>query len=240
MALTYEISVYTSAVWSEMNRPNTMTTKISTWVNDVRREIADGNLPILATPSQGAYRFTWSHSSTSITLTTSIQTNSWPGDFIECQSFFDVANEKALDRVDAVYFDQLLQASTDTITDSGTPHTYVDRGATYDLYPAPSSALEYILRYSSYPIELTTAADTVDTMDSEIPMLVIAATCLKYARYLHDEDLIKHYKEIVTEYYIAATNKDKMRKWRGRQLRMKSYSDFGSAQWKGIHHIGES
>jgi hypothetical protein len=231
---------YIESISDELNRAIT-TASISTHVNLVRREIADGVLPILATPSQGAYRFTWAQSSTSITLTTSVATNSWPGDFIECISFFEVANERALERVDSVYFDQLLQSSSTTnLTDSGTtPHTYVDRGATYDLYPALSSALEFILRYWAYPGEITEAAGEEEEIDTEVPLLVVYATCLKFARLLHDNDLIKLYKELTTEYYLAAVTKDKMRKWRGRQLKMKTYGDFDIAHWKGIHHVAE-
>ena len=139
-----EISTYMDRISDELLR-SVATASISLHVNEVRREIADGTLPVLATPSQGAYRFTWAQSSTSITLTTSVQTNAWPGDFIECISFFRLtSSEKVLEIVDPVYFDQLLIAGNDDLSDTGTPHTVVDRGATYDLFPAPNTAIEFV------------------------------------------------------------------------------------------------
>jgi hypothetical protein len=232
---------YIDSITDELNRA-VATATVSTYVNLVRREIADGTIPIMASPSQGAYRFTWAQSSTSITLTTSVQTNAWPGDFIECINFFEIGNERSLQKMDIVYFDQLLYSETYNAWDlatSGTPIVFIDRGATYDLYPAPLTALEFLLRYWAYPADLVEGVTDEVTMDTEIPYLVIAATCLKYARYLHDNDLIKHYKELTTEYYLAAMTKDKMRKWRGRQLKMKSYGDFDIAHWKSIHHVPE-
>ncbi|MHC4278286.1 MAG: hypothetical protein ACYSTI_13355, partial [Planctomycetota bacterium] len=102
---------YIDSITDELNRA-VATATVSTYVNLVRREIADGTIPLMATPSQGAYRFTWAQSSTSITLTTSVQTNSWPGDFIECINFFEVGNERSLQKMDIVYFDQLLYSET--------------------------------------------------------------------------------------------------------------------------------
>ena len=87
--------------------------------------------------------------------------------------------------------------------------------------------------------EITEAGGEEEEIDTEIPMLVVYATCLKFARMLHDDDLIKLYKEMTTDSYLAAMTKDKMRKWRGRQLKMKTVDDFDIAHWKGIHHIAQ-
>ena len=129
-SVSSSVASYIDNISDELNRAVT-TASVSTYVNQVRREIADGTLPVSATKAPGAYRFTWSQSSTSITLTTSVQTKAWPGDFIECITFFRVPDEKVLEKVDPVYFDQMLAAdSSSSLSSTGTRHSFVDRGVT--------------------------------------------------------------------------------------------------------------
>lgn len=220
-------------VEDEINRSD-MSTRIQDWVNEVRDEIADGTIPILTSPSQGGHRFSWLYSSTAVS--TSTMNNDWPDGFIEEISFFETSQERPLVKIDAAYFDSLMYSDYN-LSDTA-PTNYVDRGTSYDLYPTPSSAVELYLRYYSYPTALENQGDEY-TIDTEVPSLIIAAACLKAARFLHDADLINIFKQYTQEYYVAAVNKDRMRKWRNRQLRIKTYSDFDMSHWKGIHQIGE-
>lgn len=222
-------------VEDELNRPD-MSARIQNWINEVRDEIADGTIPILTSPSQGAHKFSWTYASTAVS--TSTQNNDWPDGFIEEISFFEVSQEKPLVKVDAAYFDSLLYSDYN-LSDTGTPTNYVDRGTSYDLFPTPSSAVELYLRYYSYPTALSNQGDEY-TVDEKVPSLIIAATCLKAARFLHDVDLINIFKQYTQEYYVAAVNKDRMGKWRSRQLRIKTYGDFDMSYWKGMHQIGDN
>lgn len=225
-------------VEDEINRPD-MSTRIATWVNEARAEIADGTIPVLVSPSQGANLFSWSYSSTAVS--TSTMNNDWPSDFIREISLFETSAERPLVKIDPVYFDQLLYSETDgtySLTTTGTPTNYVDRGTGYDLFPTPSGAVELYLRYCAYPTALSNQGDEY-TIDEQVPSLIIAAACLKAARFLHDNDLINIYKQYTQEYYVAAVNKDRMRKWGNRQLRIKTYSSFDRSHWKGIHQIGD-
>jgi hypothetical protein len=223
-------------VEDEIDRPD-MSTNIQSWVNEARREIADGTIPIFSYPTQGAYKFSWSYASAAVS--TSTMNNAWPTDFMEVISFFESSGEAPLIPIDPARFDQLLYSTDNNLTDTGTPTNYVDRGSNgYDLYPTPSGAVELYLRYYSYPTALSNQGDEY-TIDTELPSLIIALACLKAARRLHDKELVAFYKEVTSEYYMAAINKDKMKKWRGRQLKMKTYSDFDNSHWKGIHQVGD-
>ena len=191
-------------VEDELNRTD-MSTRIATWVNEVRMEIADGTIPILASPSQGSHKFSWCYASTAVS--TSTMNNDWPSDFIEEISFFEVSAEKPLVKVDQAYYDALMYSDYN-LTDTGTPTNYVDRGTSYDLYPTPSGATELYLRYYAYPTALSNQGDEY-TIDTRVPSLIISAACLKAARFLHDADLINIFKQYTQEYYIAAVNKDR-------------------------------
>jgi hypothetical protein len=225
-------------VEDELNRSD-MSTRIQSWISEARNEIADGTIPILASPTQGVHKFSWCYSSAAVS--TSTMNNSWPTDFMEEISFFETSAEKPLVKLDPVYFDQLLYSETGgtySLTTTGTPTNYIDRGTSYDLFPTPSGAVELYLRYYAYPIALTNQEDEY-TIDTKVPSLIIAATCLKAARLLHDVDLINIFKQYAQEYYAAAVNKDRSLKWKNRQLRVKTYGDFDISHWKGIHQIGD-
>jgi len=47
-----ELHYLTGRVEDEINRPD-MSTKIQTWINEARDEIADGTIPILVSPPRG-------------------------------------------------------------------------------------------------------------------------------------------------------------------------------------------
>jgi hypothetical protein len=169
-----------------------------------------------------------------------VQNNDWPSDFIEEISFLETSKEKPLVKIDPVYFDQLLYSQTDgkyTLSTSGTPTNYIDRGDSYDLYPSPSSSTELYLRYYGYPTDLS--ANTVEyEIDKRVPMLIIYTTCLIAANRLHDKSLKDMYEEAVMEHYENAVNKNKLRKWKNRNLRMKTPADYDISHWKGMHQTG--
>ena len=216
-----------------------MSTGIQTWINEARAEIADGTVPLASKQSDGAYRFRWLYTSTAVS--TSTMNNSWPSDFIEEISFLETSKEKPLVKIDPVYFDQLLYSETDgtySLSTTGTPTNYVDRGSSYDLFPTPASAVELYLRYYGYPADLSANGDE-ETIDTTIPMVIVYATCIKVYTLLRDKDAMKFYKDLTTEYYIAAVNRDRKSRWTNRQLRMKTYGDFDISHWKGMHQIGE-
>ena len=216
-----------------------LSTKIQTWIGEARNEIADGTVPFATRESDGAHRFSWLYTSTAVS--TSAQNNSWPTDFIEEISFLEVSDEKPLVKIDPVYFDQLLYSETDGtygLTTTGTPSNYVDRGTTYDLYPIPTGATELYLRYYGYPTALAANGDEY-TIDTKIPQVIIYAVCVKAYSYLRDKDAMGFYKGLATEYYSAAVNRDRKKKWVNRQLRVKTYGDFDISHWKGMHQIGE-
>lgn len=215
-----------------------LSTNIATWINEARDEIADGTIPIPTSKSQGAYRFSWSYANTAVS--TSIATNAFPTDMIEEISMLYVSQEKPLTKIMPQYFDELLYSETDNqynLSDTGDPKCYIPRGANYELFPDPASSVELYLRYWGYPTALTAAADE-ETIDTKVPSLIIMLACYKVARYIHDDKLIKHYKEYVGDYYVAAVNRDRMAKFTNRKLRMKSYGDYDTGHWKGMFQIG--
>lgn len=225
-------------VEDEINRVD-LSTEIQTWINEARSQIADGTLPIRQRPAQGVHRFTWLYTSTAVS--TSTANNDWPTDFIEEISFLETSKEKPLVKVDPVYFDQLLYSETDNkydLTSSGVPTNYVDRGDSYDLYPSPSSAVEIYLRYYGYPTDLSANGDEYE-IDKRVPALIIYTACLIAATYMHDTQLKDHYREVVRDYYEAAVNRNKLRKWKNRNLRIKTPADFDLGHWKGLHQTGE-
>jgi len=223
-----------SRVESEILRTD-MSTRIATWVNEARSEIADGTVPLATKPSDGAYRFRWLYTSTAVS--TSTMNNSWPSDFLQEISILEVSKEKPLVKIDPVYFDQLLYSTGISLSDTGLPTNYIDRGSTYDLYPSGTSC-ELYLRYFGYPTALSANEDE-EAIDTQVPTLIIYATCIKVYTHLRDMEAMKFYKDVCTEYYTSAVNKDRKGKWANRQLRMKSYGDFDISHWKGMHQTGE-
>lgn len=231
-------STFKSRIEDELNRAD-LSTQIGTWINEARNEIADGSVPLASKITEGAYRFSWLYTSTAVS--TSAQNNSWPSGFIEEISFFETSKEKPLVKLDPVYFDQLLYSETDGtygLDTTGIPTNYIDRGTSYDLYPAPSSSVELYLRYYGYPTTLSANEDEY-TIDTTIPMLIVYAVCLKAYLYLRDKDAVNLYKSIASEYYNSAVNRDRKKRWANRQLRMKTYGDFDISHWKGIYQTGE-
>jgi hypothetical protein len=230
--------VLQSRVEDEINRTD-LSTNIQTWVNEARSEIADGTLPILlaADKAQGAYRFHWTYKSSTLSISTTL--NSWPSDFIEEISFFDVAAEKPLPKIMPERFDDLLYSETDDSYDlasTGTPKAYIPRGYQYEVFPNLTSARDFYLRYYAYPADLSGSTDE-EEIDTQVPSLIIATSALKAARYLHDDTLKNNMKEQVVEYYMAARNKDRKGKFANRHLRMKTYSDYDNIHWKGKRGI---
>lgn len=223
-------------VEAEIGRTD-LSTNIQSWIAEARKEIADGTIPLLVSPTQGVHRFSWTYSSTAVS--TSTGNNAWPSDFIEEISFFENSAGSPIIKLDAPYFDQLLSDGTYTLTATGTPTNYIDRGTTYDLYPSPSGSVELYLRYYAYPTALSAHGDEY-TIDTEVPSLIITSATLKAARFLHDGDMVELFKQYASEYYVAACNKDRIRKFKGRQLRVKTYGDVGISYWKGMHQIGDS
>jgi hypothetical protein len=114
---------------------------------------------------------------------------------------------------------------------------YIPRGANYELFPDPASSIELYLRYWGYPTALVAAADEY-TIDTTVSSLIIMLTTYKAACYLHDDKLKKEYKEYVGDYYFAAVNRDRMKKFANRKLRMKTVGDYDIGHWKGMFQIG--
>jgi len=225
-------------VEDEINRVD-LSTNIATWINEARGEIADGTLPVLTTASQGAYRFSWTYDSD--TVSTSIATNAFPTDMIEEMSVLLKSKEKPLQKIMPQYFDELLYSETDrqyAIGQTGTPMAYIPRGANYELFPDPASSIEIYFRHWAYPADLIAATDE-EVIDTTVPSLIIVLTCLKAARYLHDDKLIKLFKEQTQEYYTTAVNRDRMKKFANRKLRVKTHSDYDTGHWKGMYQIGD-
>lgn len=223
-------------VEDEINRVD-LSTEIQTWINEARSQIADGTLPVRVRPAQGVHRFSWTQADT--TVSTSIASNDWPSDFIEEISFVQAAGEKPMVKIDPVYFDMLIYDNTKyTLSTQGAPANYVDRGSSYQLYPAPSGAMDFYLRYYAYPTDLSANADEYE-IDTQVPMLILYTTCLIAARYMHDTALKNEFRDVCADYYEAAVNKDRKNKWANRNLRMKTYTDFTKSHWKGLHQIGD-
>jgi len=212
-----------------------LSVNIGTWINEARSEIADGTLPVLATDSQGIHRFEWTLTARS-SVGTSIAVNAWPSDFIEEKSLFFRADEKPLPPLTTDEYYELAYQEIYSLTGTGDPKHYVKEGANYRLVPTPDGAKLLYLDYYAYPVDLTAAADE-EEIDTQVPSLIIATACLKGARYLRDKPMVEGYKEQVVEYYMAAKNKDRMQKFRGRDLRMKSYSDRHTSLHKGRRNI---
>jgi hypothetical protein len=233
-----DYSTYKSRVEDEVNRTD-LSTNIGTWINEARSEIADGTLPVLlaSNANQGAYKFEWSYKSSTISTSTTL--NDWPTDFMEDISFFDVAAEKPLIKIPRSQFDDLLYAETDEdydLGDTGIPRAYIPRGYQYELFPVPTTKRDFYLRYYAYPTDLTADGDE-EEIDLQVPSLVIAASALKAARYLHDEAMKNIMKEQVVEYYMAARNKDRKWKFANRDLRMGTYRERGINLHKGRRQI---
>jgi len=232
-----DYATYKERVEDEINRVD-LSTNIATWINEARDEIADGTLPVPASKSQGAYRFSWSYENTAVS--TSIATNAFPTDMIEEISMLYVSKEQPLTKIMPQYFDELLYSETDntySIGDTGDPKCYIPRGANYELFPDPASSIELYLRYYEYPADLTVAADE-EEIDKHCYALVIMLCAYKAYKYLHDTARAKEYREYVGDYYTAIVNRNRMKKFANRKLRMKTHADYDTGHWKGIFQIG--
>ena len=210
-----------SRVANEILRDD-LTTEIATWINEARNEIADDTTPIAVSDSPGSYRYTWTQTNLSTTL--SVALNDWPSDFIEEISLFYETEERPLTKIDPAYYDHLLAADIDGLTETGDLWGYINRGTQYELIPAPTTSPLY-LRYYAYPTTLTADADEYE-IDKQIPSIIIAAAALKAARYLHDEKLMAFFMDQLKVGLTAIRNKDKKLKWANRLVRIKTYSDY--------------
>jgi len=214
-------------VQSELSRPD-LSTNISNWIYDTRREIVDGTLP----GAQGFYRFSWSYNISNMVSPSSTMEVSLPANFIDEISFFNIPDEKPVVKVDSpAYWDSLFYSSDQALSDTGDPTNYLILGETFLFYPVGETSVG--MRYYAYPADLST--DTSEyAIDRKVPSLIIYGAALKGAVFLHDNDLIAIYSSMVQSHYSSAIASDKRKKFANRMIRIKTYQDYRMEHWKSM------
>jgi len=224
-----DYTTYKTRVANELNRSD-LTTQIADWINEARKQIADGSLPV---KDLGWHRFSWLFQNTSQELTSGTNLYDWPDGCIDEISLFYPTKDKPLHKVmdpaqmDALYYDG------NSSTGTGEPTDYCLWGTQYQVYPTPDGTYTIYLRYYGLPDDLSDSTDE-ETIDTKHPELVISAATLLGAIYLHDADLVALYSDLTRVRYQNAVTLDKKRKGANRTSRVKTYHDYNTAQWRAM------
>jgi len=224
-----DYSTYKTRVAKELNRSD-LTTQIAYWINEARKQIADGSLPI---KGLGWHRFSWLYQNTLQALTSGTDLYDWPDGCIDEISIFYPTRDKPLHKVvdparmDALYYDG--SSSTGT----GEPTDYCLRGTQYQVYPIPDGDYTLYLRYYGLPDDLSVSTDE-KVIDTKHPELVLNAATLLGAIYLHDRELIELYADLTKIHYDNAVTADRKRSGSNRSTRVRTYHDYNIAQWRAL------
>ncbi len=222
-----DYSTLKSRVAGELNRDD-LTTLVATWVNEARKQIADGTLPI---PGLGFHRFSWLYLNTTVSLVSGTALYDWPSDCIDEISLFYPTKNKPLVKVeDPAYMDALYYDGNDYDA-TGVPANYLLRGTQYEIYPIPDAAYTIYLRYYALPAALSNTGDQ-ETIDTKIPEIIISAASLLGAIYLHDTELIDLFMGTTQIRHDNAVSQDNRRKAVNSTQRIMTFRDFNLAHFR--------
>lgn len=234
-----DYSTYKTRVAKELNRDDLDTIAnpwIREWINEARKQLVDGTLPIAVFEAMGWYRFSWCYTTDAQTLAASTREYDFPVGTIDEISLFYPTTEKPLVKIDdPAYFDALFM-NGHGLTDTGPPKNYLLRGTQYEIFPLPDAAYELYFRRYAYQTDLV-ADDSEYTIDTKHPNLVIYAATLLGAIYLHDAELIALYDGKASQVYRNAVLMDKRKKFANVNLRMKNYHDYNLDHYRGMRQM---
>ena len=224
-----DYEAYKSRVASETGRDD-QAALIATVINEARKQIADGSLPI---PDIGDDRFSWMYQKDEVVTVSGIALYDLPAGFIDEISFFYPADNKPLLKKESWEMDKEY-CRGNAYDATGEPAHYVLRGTQYQIYPCPNGVYTYWMRYYAYPTDLA-ADDSEYTIDTKIPALVISAASLLLAMNLHDAELIDLFGGITQTRYENAARSDTMRQVANNQnLRILTHKDFNTTHFKAL------
>lgn len=207
--------------------------RIGKWVNDTRKYIA------------GTYDFNYLYVEATIMTSAGSAIYSLPEDYLGHLTMF--CQSLKLARVGAREFDELTgidttpsdntpYLTTRNVSPSGAPEYYIDRGMSFELYPAPDSAYLVTLKYYAQPADfgITTDEDYISRFHFEV---IIFGAALRGALFLDDEQKITNYTQAFKIMLGEMLSKEKEKQKMDNKFRVKSWKDFDLESFKRMLKI---